>query len=283
MARDLDIVSRRGRLTRSALTFWAFLDLRLPVRPDRPARRVQLQREPLRHVSDHRLDDQVVRPGLPRLPDPRRADDDDSDRLRSDGRQHDRRHRGRVPARALAAAVPQRHSHHARPADHDPRPADRDQPARALHERLPPDAVADDGGDRPERVHDAVCLTARRGAAAGVRLEPRAGRERPRREHVQAAALCRPAPACSRDPRRRALRLHALARRVHHHAVPDRQPQHAADLHLHAGEVRDHARGERARRAAPRRLALPDGAGLRAARESCRRALRLVPRRSAVG
>ena len=34
--------------------------------------------------------------------------------------------------------------------------------------------------------------------------------------------------------------------------LPDRRAQHAADLHLHAGEVRDHARGERARDAAAR-------------------------------
>ena len=40
-----------------------------------------------------------------------------------------------------------------------------------------------------------------------------------------------------------------------------------ADLHLHAGEVRDHARGERARGAAARRVALPDGVGVRAARD----------------
>ena len=65
--------------------------------------------------------------------------------------------------------------------------------------------------------------------------------------------------------RRRAVRVHALARRVHHHAVPDRRAQHAADLHLHAGEVRDHARGERARLAAARRLADPDRVRVRAA------------------
>ena len=33
----------------------------------------------------------------------------------------DRRHRGGVPARALAAAVPERHPDHLHPADHDPR------------------------------------------------------------------------------------------------------------------------------------------------------------------
>ncbi len=41
--------------------------------------------------------------------------------------------------------------------------------------------------------------------------------------------------------------------------------QHAADLHLHAGEVRDHARGERARDAPAGSLAGPDRACLPAA------------------
>ena len=70
--------------------------------------------------------------------------------------------------------------------------------------------------------------------------------------------------------RRRAVRVHALARRVHHHAVPDRRAQHAADLHLHAGQVRDHARGQRARDAAARRVADPDRAGVRAAARDVR-------------
>ena len=142
-------------------------------------------------------------------------------------------------------------------ADHDPGPPDRRQPARPVHERVPPDPLADDGGDRPERLHDAVRPAARGGAPAGLRRQPRARGERPRREHVQAAALRRPAAARAGRLRRSAVRLHALARRVHHHAVPDRQPQHAPDLHLHAGEVRDHARGERAWRrcCSPRRSA----------------------------
>ena len=44
--------------------------------------------------------------------------------------------------------------------------------------------------------------------------------------------------------------------------------QHAADLHLHAGQVRDHARGERACDAAARRVADADRARLRAAAAS---------------
>ena len=59
----------------------------------------------------------------------------------------------------------------------------------------------------------------------------------------------------------------------------DRQPQHAADLHLHAGEVRDHARGERARGVDARRVALPDGAGVRpTGHRSPRAAPRAAPR-----
>ena len=51
--------------------------------------------------------------------------------------------------------------------------------------------------------------------------------------------------------------------------------QHAADLHLHAGEVRDHARGERARDAAARRVADADRARVRAAVGAAAAAARL--------
>src|SRR5439155_1272053 len=72
----------------------------------------------------------------------------------------------------------------------------------------------------------------------------------------------RPAADRTRRLRRRAVRIHTLARRVHHHAVPHRRAQHAADLHLHAGQIRDHARGERAGVTPPRSVARPDHARL---------------------
>ena len=55
-------------------------------------------------------------------------------------------------------------------ADHDPRSADRRQPARPPHERAPPPALPADGGDRPERLHDAVRAPAssRRGCRAST-------------------------------------------------------------------------------------------------------------------
>ena len=74
----------------------------------------------------------------------------------------------------------------------------------------------------------------------GFDMVARAGRERSRRQHVQAPALRRAAPDRAGGVRRRAVRVHALARRVHHHALPDRRLEHAAALHLHPGEVRDH-------------------------------------------
>jgi len=59
MARDLDIVSRRGRPRRGALSagilVYVFLFARCPPRG------IQLQRQPVRHLPDHRWDDQVVR------------------------------------------------------------------------------------------------------------------------------------------------------------------------------------------------------------------------------
>ena len=90
--------------------------------------------------------------------------------------QHRRRHGRGVPARALAAAVPRRDPHRLRAADHDPGPADRRQPARALHGHAAPAAVAADGRDRPGRLHDAVRDPARRRAAAGLRPRARARR-----------------------------------------------------------------------------------------------------------
>ena len=60
------------------------------------------------------------------------------------------------------------------------------------------------------------------------------------------------------------VRVHALTRRVHHHALPDRRREHAADLHLHAGEVRDHPGDQRDRVDADRVLARPERARLRA-------------------
>ena len=101
--------------------------------------------------------------------------------------------------------------------DHDPRPPDRSQPARPLHERVPPTALADDGRRRAERVHDPVRPAARGRPAPGLRREPRARRERPGCQHVQPAPVRRPAAARAGDPCGSALRVHALARRVHHH------------------------------------------------------------------
>ena len=60
------------------------------------------------------------------------------------------------------------------PADHDPGHPDRRVAARAVHEHVPPDAVTGDGGDRAGGLHDAVRDPARRGAAAGLRQRARA-------------------------------------------------------------------------------------------------------------
>ena len=207
--------------------------------------------------------------------------DDDQGGDRGDDHRDGRRDGGGVPARPLDAAVPERRPHRHDAADHDPGTPDRRQPARAPDGRLPHAALAADGGDRAGGLRDAVRAPARRGAAAGLRPLARAGGERPRGEHVQPDALRRPPADRAGDLRRGAVRVHALAGRVHHHAVPDRRPQHAADLHLHAGEVRDHARGERARDAAARRVDRADRPRLRAPGRGAARARRRTATRRA--
>ena len=62
--------------------------------------------------------------------------DDPEDRRAGDRPLDDRRNGRRVPARALAAAVPRGHPDHPDPADHDPRPADRRLAARPVHEHV---------------------------------------------------------------------------------------------------------------------------------------------------
>src|SRR5581483_2336234 len=216
---------------------------------------VQLQREPLRHVSDHRLDARVVPAGLQRLPGARRRLDDVEDRPPGDAPLDGRRDGGGLPARPLAPSLPGGYPDRLHPPDHDPRPADRRLAARAVHEHLPLDAVARDGGVRPVGVHDAVRDPAGRRAPARVRRGAGARGRRPRREHLPAPAARRPAADPARHPRGRSVRVHALARRVHHHVLPHRGAQHPADLHLHAGQVRDYAGGQRRRVDAARSVA----------------------------
>ncbi len=57
----VEIVARRGRLVRGALTGWAVLMYVVPVRPDGAAGAVQLQHEPVREVPDHGLDHRGTR------------------------------------------------------------------------------------------------------------------------------------------------------------------------------------------------------------------------------
>src|SRR5439155_22966717 len=111
-------------------------------------------------------------------------------------------------------------------------------------------------------------------APAGLRRRARARRGRPRRQCLPEAAADHPAADPAGDRRGGAVRLHALPRRVHHHVLPHRRPQHAADLHLHAGEVRDHTRGERGRVDAARRVARAARHGVRAAAGRARHAAR---------
>src|SRR5262249_6740936 len=95
-------------------------------------------------------------------------------------------------------------------------------------------------------------------------------------DRVPAAAACRVSADPSRDRRRRSARVHAIARRVHHHVLPDRNADHASDLHLYADQVRNHARGERARVDAARRFPACARARIRLAADDAR----VAPRRS---
>ena len=156
MADDAEVLSRGGRVARGALTVYGALIFVFLFAPISPARPVQLQREPLRLVPDHRLDAALVPAGDQRLPDPRRALDDVVGGRTRDDRQRHRGHVCGLPARARAPRVPRRNSRRPDAADHDPRSADRGQPARAARRDAAPAALDDDGRDRSGRVHDAV-------------------------------------------------------------------------------------------------------------------------------
>src|SRR5581483_11466217 len=223
------------------------------------------QREPLRHLPDHRLDAHVVPAGVQRLPGARRGLDDAEGCAAGDCDLDARGHGRRVPARPVAPPVPGGHPDRVHPADHDPGALDRRLPARALHQDVPLAALSRDRGHRAVGVYDAVRDLARRCEAPGLRHDARACRRRPRSQLLPAPATRRAAADPAGDPRRRAVRVHAVVGRVHHHVLPDRRAQHAADLHLHAGEVRDHSGGERRRLDAARRLAAPARAGVHAA------------------
>ena len=187
--------SRRARGSCAALLgAWAMLIYVFLFAPIVLLVAVQLQREPVRHVPVHGLDDALVR---------RRSSATTRSRTRSTTTLH-------VAAEVTvvativgtAAAFPlvrsrlpfrERRPRRVHAADHDPRAADRRQPAGPPHERVPLAALPADGRDRPVRLHDAVRAAARRGEAAGLRPLARARCVRPRREHVPPAALRRAA------------------------------------------------------------------------------------------
>ena len=125
--------------------------------------------------------------------------DDPARRRRGDGDQHLRRDRRRLPAGALAAAVPQRDPDRLRAPDHDPGAADRRQPAGPLHELAAPAALARDRRHRPERLHDAVRDPPRVGTAADPGPGAGARRERSRGQRVRASPIHHPAAAAAGD------------------------------------------------------------------------------------
>ena len=256
MARDVGVLSRRGKIARASLSVYGvaiYLFLFFPI-----VLLVLFSFNANRYGSfpitgwtftwyRQMWGDFEIRGALVDEPQGRCAGDRDLDH---------RRHGRGIPARALEAAVPQRRPDHLHPADHDPRPPDRGLAcsccsSSTFHWR----SLARDGGDRPVGLHDAVRDPARVGQAPGLRHVARASGRRSRREHVPAAAPDRPAAAAAGDHRGRALRVHALAGRIHHHVLPDRRREHAPDLHLHADQVRYHSRGQRAGVGAARRVA----------------------------
>ena len=190
------------------------------------ARAVQLQRQPYGDVPDHRLDDQVVRGRLRRLPDPGRVWTSLDGRARRSRSSARRRHGRGVPARALAPAF--------RSGIRIAMTLPIMIPGLLIGVSLlvlfttsstsqlsPTTAVI---GQSVYTTPFVLLLVAR--AAAGLRPGARAGGERPRREHVQPAALRR-ASRCSLPAiLAGALLAFTLSlRRVHHHAVPDRRRQ----------------------------------------------------------
>ena len=219
---------------------------------------VQLQREPVRHVPVHRLD---AAAGTAQVFHDYQIQDALTTTLRIAFEvtvdRDDRRHRGRVPARARRGC----------------RSAAASASGSTLpimipglligvsllvpaSRRVPPAAVADDGGDRPgvSTRRRSSCCSSRRGCRGSTERSsgPRATSARTRIERLRYVVLPLIAPAIFAGA------LFAFTLSLDEFIITlflIGGAQHAADLHLHAGEVRDHARGERARDAAPGRVA----------------------------
>ena len=151
-------------------------------------------------------------------------------------------------------------------ADHDPGPADRRQPAGAAHERLPLRSSPTQTAVIGQAVYTTpfvLLLVAARLQGFDPALERAAsdlGANTFNRLRYVVLPLIMPAVFAGA--------LFAFTLSLDEFIITlflIGGAQHAADLHLHAGQVRDHARGERAREPAARRVAAADRARVRAA------------------